>query len=569
MTARKPTRTPARSAVPPAPDDGGILDLLGRFEPGPTWRAARAILKGTFGLPMSDDEAEMFKGGTARSSLPTTPAREAWIIAGRRSGKSRIAALCVVFLAAIRPWRMAPGERPMVLLIAPSRRQAGVVLSYVTAMLDLLAGVAITRQTAEEIELSSGVTVRIESASFRTPRGFSIVGVIADEIAFFRDDSGANPDVEILRAVRPALASVPGSLLVAISTPYSTRGALFSTFERHYGRADSDILVWQSDSRTLNPTLPQRLIDQAMEDDPSSAASEWCGLFRSDLESLFSRAALDACTVGGRFELAPASGVPFVAFLDPSGGSADSFTLAIAHRDQQGRAILDLVRETRPPFSPEAVCAAFAGDIRKYGCRSVFSDAYGGIWPTAELAKYGVTVTMSELTRSEIYLNALPLVNSGACELLDNPRLLNQLAGLERRIGRSGRDSVDHQRGSHDDLGNAACGALVMAVRSIGLLAPLPSTFTECINSQATAAKHCPFLQRGAWWPTDSYCRAHCVGLRAILPQYEAHRTHATAAGDAPLNALDFLWKYVDLESSPLTSRIAWRVAAEQIDGLW
>ena len=89
----------------------------------------------------------------------------------------------------------------------------------------------------------------------------------------------------------------------------------------------ADTLVWQADTRTMNPTLPQRLIDQAMDDDPAAASAEWLAQFRSDLESLFSRQALDAVTARGRFELLPMAGVAYVGFIDPSGGSSDSMTL--------------------------------------------------------------------------------------------------------------------------------------------------------------------------------------------------------------------------------------------------
>ena len=38
-------------------------------------------------------------------------------------------------------------------------------------------------------------------------------------------------------------------------------------------------------------------------------------------------------------------------------------------------------------------------------------------------------------------------------------RLLNQIVGLERRTARSGRNSIDHGPGSHDDLANCVAGA--------------------------------------------------------------------------------------------------------------
>jgi hypothetical protein len=62
-----------------------------------------------------------------------------------------------------------------------------------------------------------------------------------------------------------------------------------------------------------------------------------------------------------------------------------------------------------------------------------------------------------------IYGELLPILNSGRAELLDHPRLTTQLCGLERRTARGGRDSIDHAPGGHDDLANAAAGALVAA----------------------------------------------------------------------------------------------------------
>jgi hypothetical protein len=54
-------------------------------------------------------------------------------------------------------------------------------------------------------------------------------------------------------------------------------------------------------------------------------------------------------------------GTSYAAFVDPSGGSLDSMTIAIAHREKDGRAILDAVRERRPPFSPDDVVRALPG----------------------------------------------------------------------------------------------------------------------------------------------------------------------------------------------------------------
>ncbi len=81
----------------------------------------------------------------------------------------------------------------------------------------------------------------------------------------------------------------------------------------------------------------------------------------------------------------------------------------------------------------------------------------------------------------------MPGLNSGKVELLDHPRLTAQIIGLERRTARGGRDSIDHAPGAHDDVANAALGALwaVAAmperlgpqIRSLGDDVPVPGVW--------------------------------------------------------------------------------------------
>ena len=73
-------------------------------------------------------------------------------------------------------------------------------------------------------------------------------------------------------------------------------------------------------------------------------------------------------------------GTRYFGFVDPSGGSVDSFTLAIGHR-QEGVIVLDAVREVKPPFSPESVVSEFARLLKAYRVSIVTGDRYGGEWP--------------------------------------------------------------------------------------------------------------------------------------------------------------------------------------------
>src|SRR5262249_25968211 len=67
-------------------------------------------------------------------------------------------------------------------------------------------------------------------------------------------------------------------------------------------------------------------------------------------------------------------------------------------------------------------------------------------------------------SKSDLYLNLLPILNSRRVDLLDHPKLVNQLCSLERRTSRAGRDSIDHPPSAHDDVANAVAGVVSMVL---------------------------------------------------------------------------------------------------------
>jgi hypothetical protein len=72
----------------------------------------------------------------------------------------------------------------------------------------------------------------------------------------------------------------------------------------------------------------------------------------------------------------------------------------------------------------------------------------------------GIRYAPAEQPKSDLYRELLPALNSGRVELLDHPKLVNQLVGLERRTSRGGRDSIDHGPGQHDDVANSVAGVV-------------------------------------------------------------------------------------------------------------
>jgi hypothetical protein len=212
--------------------------------------------------------------------------------------------------------------------------------------------------------------IEVRSSSFRRLRGLTAVAVIADEAAFYFDSSGANSDLEILNSVRPTLATTGGPLIV-ISSPYARRGEVYETYARHYRpNGDPKVLVVQGESRKFNSSLSQSVIDRALERDVASASAEYLAQFRTDIENFISLEAVQACVVKGCAERQPQRFLRYVAHTDPSGGSSDSWALAIAHKE--GNTVLvDCIRETKPPFSPEAVVSRVRGanaPIQNFAC---------------------------------------------------------------------------------------------------------------------------------------------------------------------------------------------------------
>lgn len=443
--------------------------LFGSLFQGLTWFAWQAFLAAVFGLLTSDKEAALIRRCTGRKTLPAKQAREAWVIVGRRGGKSRIAAMLAVFLACFRDYSsvLSEGERGVVMLIASDRKQARVLKGYVSGLLHAVAMLEamILNETAESIELLNRIVIEVHTASFRAVRGYTVVAAILDEIAFWPTDDAANPDTEILTALRPAMATVPGALLIAISSPYARRGELWKAYRDHFGKDDNPVLVWQANTRTMNPAVPEEVIHAAYEKDAASAEAEYGAQFRRDIDSFISLEVLEAARMSGRFEIPSLSEVRYTAFVDVSGGSADSMTLAIAHVER-GRAVLDAIREAPAPFNPDLIVEEFARLLKSYGLSKVTGDRYGGEWPRDRFRTYGITYDVADRPKSDFYRDMLPILNSRQLDLLDHQKLFAQLSRLERRTGRSGKDTIDHPPGSQDDVANAAAGAAVLALEA-------------------------------------------------------------------------------------------------------
>ena len=470
---------PGRPASAPHGDDPGspsVLDVMtdaDLFAPhfkmhrtaGDTWARWRTFLRALFALPPEPGDLETYAACAGRADWPAEPATEAALIVGRRGGKSRVLALIAVFLATFRDYGefLAPGEVGVISVIAADRKQARAIFRFASGLLKNTALLAplIADSTTEAITLTNRTAIEIGTASFRSVRGATLIAALADEVAFWRsEDTSANPDVEILRALRPALGTIPGAMLLLASSPYAKKGELYRAFRQYYGKPGADVLVWKADTRTMNPAFPQKTIDREYEKDPEASKAEYGAEFREDLADFITREAIDAITCWGRHELPPTPGITYAAFCDPSGGSSDAMTLAVAHLEGDA-GVLDAVLEIRAPFSPDVAVAECVALLRRYNVARAVSDRYAGAWPVARFRDQGIALEQSARGKSDLYHDFLALANARRVELLDHPRMAAQFVGLERRTARSGKDSIAEPPGAHDDICNGVAGVLV------------------------------------------------------------------------------------------------------------
>ena len=375
-----------------------------------TWSSWLVLLKALFGLELVDKDLTLYKECTSRDRPPEQPFRELWAIVGRRGGKSFIMSVIAVFLALFHDFKefLAPGERGVIQIIAADRSQARVIFRYISAILNSTEVFSqyLTNETKERIELSTGVDIEVMTCSFRTIRGRTVVCAVCDEIAFWRVE-GANPDREILAAIRPSMATIPNSMLLVISSPYARSGVLFEAYRDYFASDDPEILVWQAPTKVMNPTLDQGLIDREVERDPVAAAAEWGATFRSDVESYVPLEWIEQAIIPNRYELPPAK-FPYFAFCDPSGGAQDAMTLSIAHREGS-RLVQDILRSVRPQFNPYQVVSDYASLLKEYRCASVTGDKYAGAWVSEAFSKHGIRyvsslslIHISEPTRLQV-----------------------------------------------------------------------------------------------------------------------------------------------------------------------
>lgn len=418
------------------------------------------FIKAVYGLPMSAAEVEIYRHHTHRST-PRPGGHD--IVAGlwgRRSGKTELASAMVGFEGLRRPaGRLRTGKHG---IIVAQDQRASVRNAFGAACepFEVVPSFAmeVLRQTADTLELANGYTISGYPCRPHALRGLDAGIVVLDEPCFYISTEGRMTDFEMVRAALPTLATSRGRLIL-ISSPYGSEGLMYEWFEKYFGNDDADTLVWKASSIEMNPCLDADHLAQLRRLDPESYRNEFEGEFRSGIGRAFDPDALERCVESGVRERPVTQAQVIVAGTDVASGSGkDAMATAIAYGDADQQ-ILAALRVWRPPFNPSEAIRESAAFIQSWGLDECVGDKYSPGFVSEGFRKHGIEYRAEVNAASAVYLEALPLINSGSAVLLDHPDLLREMRQLERRTGGQ-RDKITHGSGKHDDVANAACVAL-------------------------------------------------------------------------------------------------------------
>jgi hypothetical protein len=253
--------------------------------------------------------------------------------------------------------------------------------------------------------------------------------------------------------------------LTILSSPYRKVGLLYQLHRDYFAKDDDDTLVVAGPSTLFNPTLSKELIAKAHELDAEAARSEWDGEFRSDLSGFLDDQSIDDAIDHARpLELPPRDNIDYWCFADMSGGRADFSACCLSHLEGE-RVVVDVIRGR--PGDPGAATEEYAVLAKQYRCTRITGDNYGADLVSGPYRELGMEYAVSPLVRSEIYLATLPTWTRGMVSMPNHAATIRELRMLERKVARSGRDSVNHAPGQHDDHANSLCGAIYLAVSSL------------------------------------------------------------------------------------------------------
>jgi hypothetical protein len=166
---------------------------LGSMLGAESFAVMRTLLIAAMGEALTAAEMLVFTQLTGRTETPGEAVEELWVIAGRRSGKTRAIGTLAAYLAGCCDYRdcLGPGERGVLPIMAANTLQAGQYYNFIRGIFtNIPRFAALVEQlggrhggiTTDTISLKNRIDIQVRPASFRTIRGITAIGVIAGNV---------------------------------------------------------------------------------------------------------------------------------------------------------------------------------------------------------------------------------------------------------------------------------------------------------------------------------------------------------------------------------------------------
>jgi hypothetical protein len=370
--------------------------------------------------------------------------------------------------AAVHLSAVPPGERVSVVVVAPSQTAARVTHRYIRKFLQTpTLAPLVARDTADEIELSNGVTVVTLPASARSTRGLAVAVLVFDEAAWFVDSDGSPLAAEeIWEALAPATSQFPEGRILVLSTPRWSTGWFANLCTLAESGQYPNMRTWVATTEQMNPRIPAAFLAQEKAKDPAAFRREYEAAWDSGVGAVFPSELVLAAVRRGAPELPPETGQGYTLAIDAA-FTADRFAAIVGHRIGE-RIIVDLVRSWRgtrqAPVPVDGTLDELAAMSRAYHDAPAVIDQFAAEPVRQGLERRGVHVIARPWT-SATKVDAVAAVRqylyAGNLDIPDHKGLVSELVTLEQHPLPSGRPRIAAPSGGNDDFASA-CMALCL-----------------------------------------------------------------------------------------------------------
>ncbi len=475
----------------------------------------QVILKAAYGLPLESAEEhrawailndnvvydDLYVPQEVTGDYPYEPEEYKTVVGliGRRSGKSHISCFAalyeIVFGGHMQHVKVVKRKQkdgtiketrqevivPYIAQDLPTAKANMIYIKLFAEMSPMMAK-EIVNENSNVIEFRNGIKVQPEPPVLKTGRGVAIPVVILDEVGFwYKTADSANPDFEVLRAVRASMAQFPNRKRFIISSPYTEEGILWE-----YAKAGTKgrksinpvdkkkyrtSLVMQASTAAMeNPQLIKAgIMDTLIEEqaaDPEGYIREYGARFVTAVGGYLPRELVQSAIVKGRTEhkrkqLERDNLIPYyIAAMDPA-FRVDSWAFTIMHRDMKGKLIQDVLKVWTPDkknkisLDPGVIMQQISEICKEWDINTIYSDQYQ-LESLQQIAlMYRLAIAGMDFTgksKAKVFGSFKQSLQAGNVELLDIPIIYQQLAMLQYKMGAMGNVQIYAPAGKHDDV---------------------------------------------------------------------------------------------------------------------